>query len=84
MLDWSSKQAYIILGNMLTTAAMLGIDSCPMEGFNPEKMAEVLKNDLHIDTNMYSLSVMAAFGYRDMEAPHKTRQDLDNFVTWLI
>lgn len=84
MLDWSSKQAYIILGNMLTTAAMLGIDSCPMEGFNPERMAEVLKNDLHIDTDMYSLSVMAAFGYRDMEAPHKTRQDLDNFVTWLI
>ena len=32
LFDWASKQTYIALGNMLTGAAMLGIDSCAIEG----------------------------------------------------
>lgn len=34
--DWSCKQTYIALGNMLTAAAALRIDSCPIEGFIPQ------------------------------------------------
>ncbi len=33
LLDWASKQTYIALANMMTSAALLGIDSCPMEAF---------------------------------------------------
>jgi nitroreductase len=34
---WAFKQAYLAMGNLLTVCATLGIDACPMEGFEPEK-----------------------------------------------
>lgn len=34
--NWAMHQAYIALGNLMTVCAMEKIDSCPMEGFNPE------------------------------------------------
>ena len=40
---WASKQAYLALGNLLTVCALEEIDSCPMEGFIPEKYDEVLE-----------------------------------------
>jgi nitroreductase len=40
--EWSVKQAYIALGNLMTVCAVEGIDSCPMEGFIPKKFDEVL------------------------------------------
>lgn len=40
--DWMARQVYIALGNLMTTAALLGIDACPMEGIVPEKYDEVL------------------------------------------
>jgi len=39
---WATKQAYIALGNLLTVCALEKIDSCPMEGFLPEKYNELL------------------------------------------
>ncbi|BDD10586.1 NAD(P)H-dependent oxidoreductase [Fulvitalea axinellae] len=39
---WMTKQLYIALGNLLTSAAVLGIDACPMEGFNPVAYDEIL------------------------------------------
>ncbi|WP_165749863.1 NAD(P)H-dependent oxidoreductase [Cellulophaga sp. Z1A5H] len=40
--SWATKQAYLALGNLLTVCALEQIDSCPMEGFNPEKYDELL------------------------------------------
>jgi len=40
--EWSIKQAYIALGNLMTVCAIEGIDSCPMEGFVPSKYDEIL------------------------------------------
>lgn len=40
--QWSTNQAYIALGNLMTVCAMEDIDSCPMEGFVPTKYDEVL------------------------------------------
>ena len=40
--QWSMNQAYIALGNLMTVCAIEGIDSCPMEGFIPDKYDEVL------------------------------------------
>jgi len=59
--SWSSRQPYIALGFLLETAAMLGIDATPMEGFDPEKVDEVL------GLTDYSAVVIAAIGYRDPE-----------------
>ncbi|MDG5491213.1 NAD(P)H-dependent oxidoreductase [Psychroserpens sp. SPM9] len=40
--EWSIKQAYIALGNLMTVCAMEGIDSCPMEGFIPSAYDDLL------------------------------------------
>ncbi|MCX7548348.1 NAD(P)H-dependent oxidoreductase [Xanthomarina sp. F1114] len=40
--NWAVNQAYLALGNLMTVCAMEGIDSCPMEGFMPEKYDELL------------------------------------------
>ncbi|MDX2226312.1 MAG: NAD(P)H-dependent oxidoreductase, partial [Verrucomicrobiae bacterium] len=40
--EWATRQAYIALGNFMTSAALLGIDACPMEGIDPKKYDEIL------------------------------------------
>jgi nitroreductase len=39
---WSVRQAYIALGSLLTCAALLGVDACPMEGFVPSEFDKIL------------------------------------------
>lgn len=59
MIDqWASKQAYIALGNLLTSAALLDIDACPMEGIDPVQYDRLLKIE------GYKTRVVAAVGYR--------------------
>ena len=43
--DWASKQAYIVMANMMTMAAYEGLDSCPLEGFNQDDMTELLGDE---------------------------------------
>lgn len=83
MFDWASKQTYIALGNMLTAAALLGIDSCPIEGFHRQGVEDVLKQEGILDTAHFGVSVMAGFGYRAEEPRPKTRQKLDDIVQWV-
>ncbi|NJK59167.1 MAG: NAD(P)H-dependent oxidoreductase [Oscillatoriales cyanobacterium SM2_1_8] len=40
--EWSTRQVYIALGQFMTAAAMLGVDTCPMEGFLPDQYDEIL------------------------------------------
>ncbi|MCL6295087.1 NAD(P)H-dependent oxidoreductase [Jejuia spongiicola] len=83
LFDWASKQTYIALANMMTSAALIGIDSCPIEGFHEEKTESLLKERFGIDTDKYGLSYMVAFGYRKAEPPHaKSRRKFDEIVTW--
>lgn len=83
MFDWACKQTYIVLANMLTTAAYLGIDSCPIEGFHRAKVDAILAQQGVFDPAHFGVSVMAGFGYR-AEEPHreKTRQPLEDLVVW--
>lgn len=74
--EWSSRQSYIVLGNMMSAGAMIGIDSCPIEGFNLKAVKEFIKNDLKLDPNLYFPTVMAAFGYRKESQPVKTRREM--------
>ncbi len=82
LFDWASKQTYIALGNMMTSAAMLGIDSCPIEGFERDKIEQVLAEDFAIDTELFGISCMAAFGFRIKEGREKTRQPIENITRW--
>ncbi|MFJ8528140.1 NAD(P)H-dependent oxidoreductase [Bacillus sp. NPDC094106] len=84
MFDWASKQTYIALGNMMTAAAQIGIDSCPIEGFHQEKVTTILKEEGIISDDTFGISVLAAFGYRVEEPKHnKTRQTMDKVVKWI-
>ena len=82
MFDWASKQTYIALGNMMTLAASMGIDSCPVEGFKQQAVNELLKTDFGVDTDTFQISVMSAFGYRVNPPKPKTRQPLADIVQW--
>lgn len=57
---WSTRQVYIALGQYMTCAAMLGIDTCPMEGFVPDKYDEVLG----LPEKGYKSVVVCPAGYR--------------------
>ena len=76
LFDWASKQTYIALGNMMTTAAFLGIDSCAIEGFEKERAEKYLSEKGLLNTDEYGMSYMVSFGYRDEEQPVKIRQQL--------
>ncbi|MEI6138106.1 MAG: NAD(P)H-dependent oxidoreductase [Mariniphaga sp.] len=58
--NWASKQAYIALGFGLVSSAILGIDSCPMEGFSPEDYDRILE----LDKLGLKSKVVLAVGYR--------------------
>lgn len=60
---WMSKQVMIALGVFLTSAALLGIDACPMEGFMPAKYDEILG----LTAKGYGSVVIATAGYRSAD-----------------
>ena len=76
---WTAKQTYIALGNMMTAAAIKGIDSCAIEGFDKEKVEEILG----IDTKKYQLSVIIPFGYRINPQSTQLREPLENIVEFI-
>ena len=73
---WSEKQCYIAAGNMMTAAASIGIDSCPIEGFEYAKVDELLG----IDTAVYQSAIVIPFGYRVAEQRGKHRLALSEVV----
>ncbi|MFT4186088.1 MAG: NAD(P)H-dependent oxidoreductase [Micrococcaceae bacterium] len=81
--QWATKQAYIALGNMMTTAAFLGIDSCAIEGFNLKKITNILADYKLINPKTDLPVVMVAFGYRVDEPPEKTRRPIAEIVKWV-
>lgn len=82
LFDWAAKQSYIALGNMMTAAAMIGIDSCPIEGFKQAETDAILQQDFGIDTTQYGVSYMVAFGYRLNAPKPKTRRSTNEVITW--
>ncbi|CAH1195208.1 Putative NAD(P)H nitroreductase YfkO [Paenibacillus plantiphilus] len=83
MFEWACRQTYIALGNMMTAAAWIGIDSCPIEGFNREKISDLLVEEGIMDPEHYGVAVMAAFGYRLHDPADKTRRCMQEVVEWV-
>jgi nitroreductase len=73
--NWVQRQVYLPAMTLILAAAEKGIDSCPMEGFNPEAVAEVLG----LPAFMHP-TVLVSLGYRNMPQPPKTRFDFDDVV----
>jgi nitroreductase len=58
--EWAARQAYIALGNLMTSAAVLGVDACPIEGFEPDKYDDLLQ----LRGSGFASVVCCALGYR--------------------
>ena len=58
--EWAARQAYIALGSLMTCAAVLGVDACPMEGLNPAEYDKILG----LEGGDYKTVVACALGYR--------------------
>lgn len=58
--EWAARQVYIAIGQFMACAAMMGIDTCPMEGIDPRKYDEILE----IPAHGYRTCVGCAAGYR--------------------
>lgn len=76
---WTSKQTYIAASNMMTAAAVKGIDSCPIEGFEKENVEKILK----LDTTKYQLSLVLPFGYRINPQSSQQRERLEDIVEYI-
>ncbi|GAB4157791.1 MAG: NAD(P)H-dependent oxidoreductase [Winogradskyella sp.] len=60
---WTAKQAYIVVGNLLSAAAQLRIDACPMEGFQNEEYNKILD----LNSKNLNAAVVVTLGYRSEE-----------------
>ncbi|HEX7598140.1 MAG TPA: nitroreductase family protein, partial [Polyangia bacterium] len=58
--EWAARQTYIAMGNLLTSAAVLGIDACPFEGIEPAKYDEILG----LKDSGYATVAACPLGYR--------------------
>jgi nitroreductase len=66
--EWAARQTYIALGNFMTSAAVLGVDTCPLEGLVPAQYDEILG--------------LAGSGYRTVCAcPAGYRSEADKYAT---
>lgn len=83
LFDWASKQTYIALANMLIGAAMIGVDSCPIEGFDYDKVNQILAEHGVFDPNEYGVSVAVTFGYRAKEISQKSRKSSEQVIKWV-
>jgi nitroreductase len=75
--NWTAKQCYIAMANMMTYAATLKIDSCPIEGFDKESVEAIL--DLEYG---HSVAVICAFGYRVNPQSEQKRLEMKQIVEY--
>jgi nitroreductase len=67
-LIWAAHQAYLALGNLITSAALMGIDTCPMEGFEPSQYDKILD----LPGRGLTSIVCCAAGYRASDDKYAT------------
>lgn len=78
---WAARQVYIALGQFMTSAALLGIDTCPMEGIVPARYDEILG----LAAQGYQTVVACPAGYRASSDKYaslpKVRYAKDEIIT---
>jgi len=79
---WAARQAYIAVANVMTAAAFLGIDSCPIEGFHQAELEAVLDGHGGYDRTTQAAVCCVALGYRVEEPRTKVRRPLTEVVGW--
>jgi nitroreductase len=79
--EWAARQAYIALGQFMLAAAVLRVDACPMEGFEPGEYDKILG----LTARGLTATVCCAAGYRSENDRYakaaKVRFPIDKVVT---
>ncbi len=76
---WAMQQCHIAAANMMTAAAYIGIDSCPIGGYDKAALESVLP----IDKQLYGVALMIPFGYRAKEQQPRLRSDIKELVEYI-
>uniref|UniRef100_UPI0025F20466 nitroreductase family protein n=1 Tax=Nitratifractor sp. TaxID=2268144 RepID=UPI0025F20466 len=74
-----AKQCYIAADHMMIYASLIGIDSCPIEGFEPEKVDSILG----LNRKKERTTLLLPLGYRLQDPPKKKRRPFDEVVSFL-
>jgi hypothetical protein len=78
---WNTRQVYIALGQLMTAAAVMGIDTCPFEGISPSDYDDILG----LKNSGYATVVACALGYRSPDDKYsqakKTRFPEDTIIS---
>ena len=77
--SWTAKQTYIAAANMMSAASFIGIDSCPIEGFEKENVESVLE----LDTSKFQVSMILPLGYRINPQSEQLRLDFDEVIEFI-
>ena len=77
--QWSARQTYIASANMMNAAAFIGIDSCPIEGFEKENVEKILE----LDTRKFQVAIMLPFGYRVNKPSKQLRSSFESVVEFI-
>jgi len=76
---WTARQTYLAAANMMSAAAFVGIDSCPIEGFEKDKVEEIL----NLDTKKHQLAMILPFGYRINPQSKQLRLSFEEVVEFI-
>ncbi len=76
---WTAKQTAIAAANMMTAGATIGIDSCPIEGYDKKQVEEILE----IDASKFQLAMVLPFGYRVNEQSQQLRLPFDEVIEFI-
>lgn len=78
--EWAARQSYIALGNLMTAAALLRVDTCPMEGLVPAEYDKIL----NLAGTGYATVVACALGYRSVGCKYanmtKVRYEIKDLI----
>jgi len=77
--SWTARQTYIAAGNMMTAAAFIGIDSCPIEGLDKNEV----ENILNLDRSKHQVAMLLPFGYRLNEQSSQQREAFEDVVEFI-
>ena len=78
--EWAARQVYIALGNLLSSAALLGVDTCPIEGFSPAEYDRILQ----LEGSDYRSCVVCACGHRSADDKYASLAKVRYSATDLI
>lgn len=81
--DWARMQVYLASANMMSAAAYIGIDSCPIEGFDYQKTEEILKKYTSYRDGNFNIAYLIVFGYRAQEQSKQLRLDISEIVEFI-